>query len=112
MVGSDSTSRSSSYVDPAHGVQPQYRELRPVIATSMAVCAAGAGAGVAVGALTQRSAEALSWSGSDGQVSGAQLNDTTEAWERRKRQNNVALGTAAGLGVVTLGLGVWYVTTF
>jgi hypothetical protein len=116
LAGRDERLDRSWYVE-SGGAPPRYVRKRPVIAglTAGTALAAGAGLGLASmyasrGARFQVSeSEALA---AGARVSGAQLEALQEEVDGYRLRNNVALGAAAGLGLVTAGLGVWYVTTF
>lgn len=93
----------------------QYTRLRPVQAGLIGGTAALGLASLGLGAVFSGRAE--DWevprgSAQAGSALQADLDQWQQEQDRNTSLNHVFLGTACGLGVVTLGLGVWVVATF
>lgn len=120
LSGQNASLDRSFYVE-AGADPPRYVRKRPVIAGLMAGSAALSVTGLAVGmAFAAEGEQVLGARGerlaSGKSVDGEDLISQRDALEAEvagiELRNNIAMGAAAGFGLITLGLGVWYVTTF
>lgn len=105
---------SSGYVE-IGGEIPAYHRLRPRIGGMIAGSAAAAAVTFAAGAAIAGRVEP--WEAPQGKsLAGAAVSDSLESWTRRgnaqRTANHALLAASGGFGLVTLGLGAWWVTSF
>lgn len=120
LVGRNAQLDRSFYVE-AGAAPPRYLRKRPVIGGMMLGSAAVGAASLTLGGVYLLKGTLLVALDDfeleqSQEVSGADLaqrrDDLQAEVDSAELRGNVALGTAGAFGLVTLGLGVWYVTTF